>query len=177
MGDGLLYATLIAGGGIILLFLLTSFIGAPYVPSHRREVRRAFLSLRPLTKHDAVYDSGSGDGRVLEEALRAGAGSVMGVEINPFLALISRIRLRGRGRITIANSWTTPVPDGVTVWYIFGVGRDMARLERYIQAQSDRTRCAYDVITYGHQFPHAVPTKQLRAHHLYRFTPLQVKQP
>ena len=42
--------------GLVVLMGLAVFVGAPYVPSHRREVRRAFTNLRPLTNKDVVVD-------------------------------------------------------------------------------------------------------------------------
>ena len=57
-------------GGVLVLFALTAFTGAPYVPSHRRDIQRVFREGVKLTKDDVVLDIGAGDGIVLIEAAK-----------------------------------------------------------------------------------------------------------
>ena len=86
----------------VLIFLLTALFGAPYVPTQRKQIESVFSKLRPFKRNDVLVDLGSGDGVVLDEAIRAGASKVIGYEINPILVLISCLRLRSnRGRFTI----------------------------------------------------------------------------
>ena len=47
-------------GGVLVLFALTAFTGAPYVPSHRRDIQRVFRDGVKLTKDDVVLDIGAG---------------------------------------------------------------------------------------------------------------------
>lgn len=158
---------------VVTVFALTAFVGAPYVPSHRKNVARAFRELRPLDDSDVVVDLGSGDGVVLREALGAGAGRVIGYEINPFLVWISRLRLeRGRSWVTMANMWTAQPPEGVTVVYAFSVDRDTRRLTRLVQSWADSVGRPIDFIIYAHELPDIPVTKNVGAHHLYRFSPL-----
>ena len=68
--------------GIVALFLLTALRGAPYVPSRRQDIDRAFTELYHISKEDHLVDLGSGDGVVLRQAAKKGA-SASGFEINP----------------------------------------------------------------------------------------------
>ena len=57
-------------GGVLVLFALTAFTGAPYVPSHRRDIQRVFREGVKLTKDDVVLDIGAGDGVVLIDSTK-----------------------------------------------------------------------------------------------------------
>ena len=70
--------------------------GAPYAPSSPRAVR-TMLSLAAVQPGEAVYDLGSGDGRVLIEASRSFGARTVGIEIDPLRALISRRRIAALG--------------------------------------------------------------------------------
>ena len=163
------------GATIVGFFLLTAFVGAPYVPSHRAQLRRAFRELRPLSTTDSLVDLGAGDGRVLEEATRAGAGLVTGVEINPFLWLSARIRIPQKAHLVWGSMWRYRLPASTTVVYVFGVGRDTAKLVRYMQRETIRLGKPLELITYGNPLAGQKATGLLGAHFLYRFTPSQAK--
>jgi len=74
---------------IALVFAAVVAVGAPYVPSKRKDLVDAFDELYPISKNDLVLDIGSGDGIVLREVARRG-GRAVGIEINPILVLISK---------------------------------------------------------------------------------------
>lgn len=162
---------------VTVLFLGVVFVGAPYVPSHQGPVRSAFQELRPLSKHDVVADLGSGDGTVLLEALKAGAGTVIGYELNPVLVGISRLRVGSRGIVQLANIWQVQLPSTVSVVYIFGVKRDMQRYEARLQQWVNKHKKPLDVITYGDGLPGLRPQAVQGAHALYRINPLQSDKP
>lgn len=166
----LLWIILAAIGVIIfLLFTLIVFVGAPYVPSHPRYARQALTKLYPVGKQDVLLDVGSGDGIILRMASRRGARAV-GYELNPILVAISRWVSRGDSRVTVrlADFWTTPFPDDLTVIYVFAVDRDTKRLVKKIQTESARIGRQFSVVSYGAALPGIEPIKQLDAHRLYR---------
>jgi len=88
------------------------FLGAPYLPSSTTAFRAVlervpqFHSVESL-KGMRMVDIGSGDGRLVREAARAGFESSIGIEMNPWLALISKWRLRKtpNSKIVWANAW------------------------------------------------------------------------
>lgn len=162
------------GFGIIFLFGFVVLTGAPYVPTKRRDLRRAFLELYPLTKDDVLVDIGSGDGIVLREASRCGARAV-GYELNPVLVWISRLLSRKdtRVQVYIANFWRVDIPDDTTVVYTFGDSRDIVRMMRKVEQQASRLGRRLAFITYGFDIPGQKPVRTVGAHHLYEVEPLQ----
>lgn len=164
---------LLAFGGIVALFLGTVIFGAPYVPSHRREVRDAFCKLYPLSDRDVLVDLGAGDGRVLRIARSYGAKAV-GYEINPLLWNVARVMSFKDTAVSLsmANFWTVQWPDDVTIVYMFGVSRDEKRLKRKMQHEADRLARPLFLMTYGPSLTTRTHNKKYRGHHLYEFTPL-----
>lgn len=166
---------LAASGLIILVFLLTALIGAPYVPSHRRQLVALFDNLYGLKETDLVIDIGSGDGVVLAEVARRGA-QALGYEINPVLVLVSRLRLyryRQQVQIKLANFWAVDFPADTTMVYTFGESRDINKMYQKVKAQAKRLDKNIYFISYGFRVKNARPLKSHQAHHLYKVTPLQ----
>ncbi len=166
---------LLISSGIVLLFLATVFVGAPYVPSHRHQVRTLFTELYPLTADDLVIDIGSGDGVVLQEAARQGAWAI-GYEINPILVGIAYLRLyrhRQRVQVRLANLWTVQFPPATTVVYTFGESRDIGRMYRKVQQEATRLKKTLYFISYGFTVQHQTAVRSQGAHHVYKITPLQ----
>lgn len=159
-------------GLVVLIFGFVVAFGAPYVPSLHREVRQAFIELYPLDKYDVVVDLGSGDGVVLLEASRHGA-RLIGVELNPFLVFISRLRLGARATIKLGNMWQTRLPSDISLVYAFAVSRDTKRLEKFMQSEANRLKKDISLMTFGATLPHVSPLRVRKAHSLYVFKPLQ----
>lgn len=159
---------------VIVLFGFVAFFGAPYVPSKRRELRRAFRSLYPLSKNDVLVDIGSGDGVVLREAARYGARAI-GYELNPVLAWFSQWLSRHQKgvEVHVANMWNASFPEDTTVVYVFAVSRDSKKLEKKMQLEANRMKKPLKLVSYGCKLPNKVPIKTLGAHFLYDFLPLQ----
>ena len=162
---------------VVVMFGFVVAFGAPYVPSHTKEVRSAFEELYALGAHDTLVDLGSGDGVVLKEAMRHGA-TVYGYELNPLLVVITRLRLLGHAnaRVVLADMWRTPLPDETTLVYVFSVTRDSAKLARRLQSEADRLGRPFHVLTYGAQLKDVVPKAVRRGHTLYEVTPLQGRE-
>lgn len=160
--------------GIVLLFGFVVFRGAPYVPSHKKEVQRAFNDLYALNKNDVLVDVGSGDGIILREASGRGARAV-GYELNPALVLISKVLSRGNRKVSVrlADFWLTPLPSDTTVVYAFTVMRDIKKMEAKLQNEASRLNRPLYLISYGSNIPDREPAKVVQAHYLYRFEPLQ----
>jgi len=157
---------------VVLLFGLVVFRGAPYVPSHRRFVRLALTKLYKLSSGDVLLDMGSGDGVVLRLAAERGARAI-GYELNPALVMMSRLLARGNKKIQtrLADFWLIDLPIETTVVYAFVVTRDVAKLERKMQASVDAWGHSVWLITYGAQLKSKQPTEILHAHSLYLFEP------
>lgn len=158
---------------LFISFGLVVFRGAPYVPSHRREVVRALDELYPLSAHDTLVDIGSGDGVILREASKRGARAI-GYELNPFLVAVSRLLSRHDERVNVrlADAWLATYPPETTVVYVFAVTRDVPKLMAKLQAHVNATGVPVSLICYGSQPETLEPVKLLGAHGLYVVSPL-----
>ncbi len=162
-------------GTIVVILGMSVFFGAPYVPSHKRDIKRLFDELTPVGEGDVVLDIGSGDGIVLREISRRGAKAV-GYEIHPLFVGISRVLSWRDPNVTVrwANAWTAPFPEGVTLIYAFAVGRDGAKLAKKVQHEAETLGRPLTLVCYGNPLPNREPEQSFEAYHLYRFQPLHL---
>lgn len=161
------YALAIIGGSIAALFLLTVFRGAPYVPTHQKQLKRAFTEVYPLKDTDLVVDIGSGDGTVLRAAARAG-GRAVGYEINPILVVISQFlsrRYKRQVQIKLADFWFAKLPPETTVVYTFGESRDINRMYAKVQQEASRLQKPLYFMSYGFR---VAGKKQIKADKSFR---------
>lgn len=163
--------------GVVLLFGFVVFRGAPYVPTHKKEIKGAFEELYPLGKNDVLVDVGSGDGVVLRVASTYGAQAV-GYELNPALVFIAQFLSRGDSNVSVrlADFWLTQLPDNTTVVYAFAVSRDIPKMTAKLQNEATRIGRPLHLITYGSNIADRTPVKVVRAHFLYTFEPLQPQE-
>ncbi|MGB0756922.1 MAG: class I SAM-dependent methyltransferase [Patescibacteria group bacterium] len=85
---------------ILLTLALTLFSGyrngAPYVPSSMASVKH-MLELADVKPDEVVLDMGSGDGRVLIEAVKDFNARGLGIEITPLLYIYSKFKVASKG--------------------------------------------------------------------------------
>jgi len=157
---------------VVVLFGAVVFIGAPYVPSHKNQLRKSLDELYRLKKTDVLLDIGSGDGLVLREVSRRGARAV-GYEINPFLAALSRILSWGDRRVSVrvANFWASDFPDDTTIVYTFGDSRDIERMAEKVSEQAKRLGRPLYFMSYAFKITTHKLVKSNKSHYLYRIVP------
>lgn len=161
--------------GIVVIFGVVVFRGAPYVPTRKRDLEQAFEDLYPLGESDVLVDIGSGDGIVLREAARRGARAV-GYELNPILVFISRLLARPFApliSIYLSDFWFVQFPDDVTIVYTFGESRDITKMHNKVVQEATRLRKSIYFMSYGFAVPDAKPILKNRVAYLYKVSPLQ----
>lgn len=165
-------------GVVAALFALTVLRGAPYLPSHRRDVALAFDELYVLGKKDLLVDIGSGDGVVLRQAVMRGAKAV-GFEINPLLVIISRLLSLRKQNIQTRwrDFWLTPLPSETTVVYFFSESRDIVKMTSRLQSEANRLGKKLWLISYAFEVPGLKPARSSAMHFLYEINPLQSTKP
>lgn len=161
---------------ILILFGIVVFAGAPYVPSRKKYVIKAFDHFKVGAK-DVVVDVGSGDGIVLRISSTYGARAI-GYEINPVLVWVSRTLSARNPLITtiFANAWSARVPDDVTIFYAFSVSRDEKRLTKLVQRTANMTGRPLKLLCLGSPFKKREADEYFDAYNLYIFHPLQSKK-
>lgn len=94
-----------------LIFIYKTKTGSPYLPSGDEEIIR---TLRGMKKGSVVADLGCGDGRLLIEAVKAGAKEAHGWEIEPavYVKALQNVRqagLQGKVFIHFGDMWRAPL--------------------------------------------------------------------
>jgi Mycolic acid cyclopropane synthetase len=122
----------------VLLFIFTFVLlfGAPYVPTLPAQ-RQAALDLLNLKKGQTLYELGSGDGSMLNDAAKRGL-NVVGYELNPVLVIISWVRTRRYGRavkVRWGNFWNADLSEADGI-FVFLIDHFMLKLDRKIQKES-----------------------------------------
>lgn len=123
----------------IFAVFISNFMSAPWVPLTTAKIRR-MLEIAEVKPGEVVMDLGSGDARVLTEAVKNFQARGEGIELNPFLAWLSRLDLwiRGLGnRVKIRRGSMYKAdfsPADVITTYL--MPKAMARLEQKIEKEA-----------------------------------------
>ena len=137
---------------LIFFLILSFFTGAPYIVIGRKEAER-MIELAKIKKGEKIYDLGSGDGRLVIAAAKKGAQAI-GFEINPFLVLISWVRILLAGvqenaTIKWRNFWWQNISDADVV-LLYLITQHMARMEKKLLKE---LQPGARVISYTFKFP------------------------
>lgn len=153
----------------LLALLFGAFLrGAPYVPTHKKQIETA-LDLLNLPQGSTVVDLGSGDGIFLKAAAERGL-KAYGYEINPFLYVISWLRcLKYSGRVKVfwRDYWLTKLPPEVDGIFVFSGGMFMSHLNRWLDSALAGRPKPLLVVSYAFAIPGKKPLKVEEALNLY----------
>jgi len=152
----LIFVLLVAFAGVLLR-------GAPYVPTLDAQAKVA-LELLDLRPGQTLLELGSGDGKVLVLAAQAGL-QVVGVELNPFLVVVSWLRTRRyrkQVRIIWGDFWRVEWPpcDGV---FTFLLDRFMAKLDARMRTVRK------PLVSFAFRIPGRKPTAEKSGVYLYKY--------
>lgn len=153
-----------------LSWLMIVFVGAPYVPTHTRDLRDVLREAK-LKKGDLIVDLGSGDGRLLIEAARSGYRA-HGFELNPFLVGVTWWRLRryrSQASVTWSDFWLTPLPDGTKAVFVFLAAPFMTRLAKKLETEAKRLGHDIVLVSYGFEVKERTATKTHGSLVIYTF--------
>ncbi len=133
---------------IVVVFMATVFFGAPFVPTHQKQLKKLIKEL-DLSQDDVLVDLGSGDGRVLK-LFSAKIKRAIGYEINPFLVLISKIRCLKQKNVDVkmADFRFSKLPPDTTIIYIFYADT----FKKTILKMIEEYQKPLTVISYGFKF-------------------------
>ena len=161
----------------LFIFLLTGVIGAPYVPSDKKEIRKAFDELYPLNSNDLLVDMGCGDGIVVKIATEYGARAI-GVELNPFMAWFCKIRLHKNklAKIKSADMYRYKLPKDTTVVYMYMLPIGLDATFKHLKKEATRLNKTLYLISNAFDVSGAKPFKHEMPFYLYKIHPEENKR-
>lgn len=157
----------LAAGAFFVTTAYSVLFGAPYVPTDKRRVQE-MIALSGIRPGEKLVDLGSGDGRIVVAAAKAGAVAE-GWEVNPYLWLISvwniwRHGVRGRARVHLGTYWTQPFRDADVIT-LFLITTQMRPMERKLRAE---LKSGSRVVSYIFSFPGWAHEEKRSGVYLYR---------
>lgn len=154
--------------GLIALLFAGFFRGAPYVPTHHRQIEVA-LDLLNLPAGSTLVDLGSGDGSFLIAAAKRGLVA-HGYEINPILCLVAWLRClkyRELVHVHLRDFWFSNLPLETEGIYVFLSSIFMDRLnEKLIRVVKDHKKPIH-LVSYGFALPGREPVLLKKGLYLY----------
>lgn len=144
---------IIAAGFLIFLSIMFPYyLGGPWVPSERDDVRQ-MLSLANIQPGESVVDLGAGDGRILFLAARGYGARAIGVEISPLRWALIWIKTRMFGlqqqvQVKLGNLYKADLrqADVVMLYLMPGaVEKLQTKLERELKPGSRVVSNSYPV--------------------------------
>lgn len=148
----LIAALSLACAALVIPTFYTVLSGAPFLPTGRDRVRE-MLALAALRPGETLVDLGSGDGRIVVAAAKAGARAE-GWEVNPYLWLWSQWNIRragvaDRARIRLGSYWGESMAHADVVT-LFLITDKMPRMREKLQRE---LRPGSRVVSYVFTFP------------------------
>lgn len=122
---------------VAILLIATVIKGAPPVPTSKNSVNE-IIKMTNAGSGDKVIDLGSGDGRVLIAFAKKGA-SAEGYEINPFLVLLAKYKIKREGvgdlaKVYWGSFWGKDLSE-FNIVNVYGVTHIMKRLGKKLDKE------------------------------------------
>jgi protein-L-isoaspartate O-methyltransferase len=140
--------------------------GAPFINSKKKAIE-SMIELAEIKTGMKTVDIGSGSGPIVIAFARAGAQAT-GYEINWFLVLWSRVKLRmlglsGKGKIRWGNFWQQNLSESDVVT-VYGIPFIMKDLEKKLLAEM---KPGTKIISNSFTFPNLQVARQVESVYLY----------
>lgn len=153
----------------VVMFVVFNFVilfGAPFLPTMKKQVKPA-MDLMNLKPGQKMLELGCGDGRLLIAAAEEGLIAT-GIELNPLLVIICRIRTLKYGkqvRVIWGNFWKKdwPETDGI---FVFLLDPYMTKLNTKI---TQRYNNPIRLVSFAFKIPNRDIDKQNGGLFLYKY--------
>ena len=167
IGVGILDAFSLLLGVIFLALVVSTIIGVPCMPTHRRQAKK-MAEIAGLKPGMVTVDLGSGNGRILFNAAKYGARAI-GYELNPMLVAWTKLMVRMRGlkgtvEVKMRSIYDADVKD-VDVVFAFLMPKPMEKLEPKLFKE---LKPGALIISYTFSFPNHQPIKKEQGIFVYK---------
>ena len=152
---------------LLLSFGLVVLIGAPYLPTLKKQQNKA-LEILELKQGQTVLDLGCGDGRFLLAAAKCGYKAV-GIEANPLLVIVAyfvTIKYRKTVSVKWGNIWVGDWPQTDAI-YVFLHTRFMKKLDKKLSQKYNGNKIK--VVSFAFEIPDKKIKKNVDGLFLYEY--------
>ncbi len=154
--------------------MLPQFLGAPWVPTSKELVNK-ILSISELKPAETLYDLGSGDGRLVIAAARDFGARAVGIEIDPFRVLysrlrISQLRLSGKAKIIRSNFFNIDLRDADVV-IVYLLQETLDKLQYKLEMELTKPNCRVVSVVFRFKGWEVIKSDQEARIYVYRTRP------
>lgn len=144
---------------IIAWIMWSAIIGAGFEPASKRKVLK-MLEMAGIGSSDTLYDLGSGDGRIVFEAVKKYNAKAVGIEADPIRVLWSRLflifsGLRDNSKIKWGNFFNEDISEATAVTLFLGDKANQKLKKKLVKELKPGT----PVVSYVWTFDGWEPTK------------------
>lgn len=136
----------------LLSLIYSSLMGSPYVPTRKKLINTIIQHLK-LKKSMKILELGCGDGRFLREASKQYKTSGLGIDINPIVVFIAKIKARMQKikniEFRVQNIFKTDMA-GYDVIYLFLMPK---LLEKMLPRLREQIQPSTLIISHGFRIP------------------------
>lgn len=154
---------------VFVWILWSELIGAGFQPTSKKLVDE-MLEMVEIGSGDVLYDLGSGDGRIVMEAVKRYGVTAVGIEADPLRVLWSRMfilffGIQNKTKIKWGNFFNKNISDATAVTLFLGDKTNQKLKEKLINELKEGT----PVVSYVWTFDGWTPTKVNRKDRIYLY--------
>jgi len=143
----------------VIWIMWSAVIGAGFEPTSKRLVKK-MLEMAEIGPNDVLYDLGSGDGRIVSEAVKSYGARSVGIEADPIRVLWSRMLLffydiQNKSKIKWGNFFNQDITEATAVTLFLGGKTNQKLKDKLVKELKPGTR----VVSYVWKFDGWEPTK------------------
>ena len=156
--------------GIFIVWIFwSSIIGAGFQPTSRKRVKQ-MLDIAGVGPNDIVYDLGSGDGRIVIDAVKKYNARAVGMEADPSRVFWSRLiitlsGIRNRAKIVWGNFFNQDIGEATVVTLFLSDTANQKLKSKFQKELKPGTR----IVSYVWKFKGWVPVKADETEEIYLY--------
>ncbi|MGB9937000.1 MAG: methyltransferase [Methanobacterium sp.] len=153
---------------LVVWVMWSAIIGAGFEPTSKRKVNK-MLQMVEIGQNDVLYDLGSGDGRIVAEAVKKYNARAVGIEADPLRVLWSRLYLffsrLNNYKIIWGNFFNQDISEATAVTLFLGYDANQKLKSKLLKELKPGT----SVVSYIWTFDEWMPVKVDKENRIYLY--------